>query len=228
MKPIICIIPAFENDFYKLNMSYVNCLEEEGGIAVIVPYINDSSTIINSCDGIIFSGGGDFCSGIINEPLDRRASGICRKRDFFEMDIIRKAFNNNIPVLGICRGMQIMCIAMGGKIIQHIENHVQDLQRNSVYHSVQINQESMLYDIIGNTALGVNSFHHQAVLYPGRNMIVSSVSQDGIIESCEAPYKQFFMGVQWHPEAFDKNSEHRKIFKAFINESIDFHKRFKV
>lgn len=217
VKPLIIITPSVnENeDEFKLSAKYFEAVRKAGGYALQSSY-GDVESTIDIADGILFSGGGDIEPALSNdEPVKEKQGQISKARDSFEFELMKKAIERNIPVLGICRGMQVMGAVYGAHIIQHMEGHMQRLPKNETLHGISIKNDTLLEKITGSRNIRVNSFHHQAV-GNGFSDIVSAVSDDGYIEAIELEKKDFVLGVQWHPEHLCETNENFKIFKAFV------------
>ncbi len=217
MKPLIVISPSVsENEGeIKLSRAYFNAVRMAGGWAVASDYC-DVEEILDRANGILLSGGGDIAPSLTGDkPNDRKQGQISRARDSFELELVKKAAERDMPILGICRGMQVIGAAFGSHIIQHMEGHMQTLPKDNVAHDITIDKNSLLYRITGKENMAVNSFHHQAVGegFAGR---VSAVAGDGCIEALELVDKSFVFGVQWHPEHLLDREENIKIFKEFI------------
>ena len=206
-QPVIGITANYENIDATLRDRYYKQVIAAGGTPVIIPPVADSTVIVNTLehlDGLILTGGGDHNPLWMGEEPSPRLHNINQERDAAELMLVRLAFNRQIPMLGICRGIQTLAIALGGKVYQDIKQmvkHSQDADRSEPTHSVEIKKDSTLYNIIyGAEKILVNSFHHQAVSEPGKHMRIIAKSTDGIIEAIESnEYKQI-LGVQWHPE----------------------------
>ena len=217
MKPLIIITPSVnENeDEFKLSEKYFEAVRAAGGYALQSSY-GDIEEILDIADGILFSGGGDIEPSLSNdEPVKDKQGQISKSRDSFEFELMRRAVEKNIPVLGICRGMQVMGAVYGAHIIQHMERHMQSMPKSETLHSVSVKEGSLLGSITDSKSIRVNSFHHQAV-GDGFEGNVSAVSDDGYIEAIELVGKDFALGVQWHPEHLCGSYENIKIFKAFV------------
>jgi len=221
-KTLIGITPSFSSvsERFFLNIEYVKAIKEAGGIPIIIPYLkNDVKEIISKFDGILLSGGGDVLPKFFKEePYSTKL--VFPERDLFEIKIVKECYKNKIPILGICRGCQIMNVAMGGSLIQEIDTklqHYQNAPAKEATHTVIIEKNSILYKILKKEKIFVNSFHHQAIKKLGKNLYVSARAKDGIIEAIEAKEHPFFIGVQFHVEyLFEKQREFLKIFKFFI------------
>lgn len=216
IQPVIGITPATDEIRYMLNKAYTGSVTEEGGMPVIIPYQDFTDSLLKlvmHLDGIVLTGGGDIHSKYLNQALHPKANTIYPERDEFEIELCRFALKEGIPLLCICRGQQVLNVAAGGSIIQHIEGHSQDTPRNLPSHTVNIIPGTELYKIYGSDTLDVNSIHHQAVGEMGVGLIKSAVSMDGVTEAIEGTGESFCLGVQWHPEALGSG---KKIFEYFL------------
>lgn len=226
MTPFIIITAGLTEsaDCIKLNRKYIKAVERFGGFAVSI-YGEDETAAekaVEFADGIIFSGGGDINPLIFNKEPDKNCGQIDTKRDIFELALCKKALKKNIPVLGICRGSQILNVALGGNIIQDIKSNIKHMQyapKNEETHSIIVVKNSILWHILNKNKITVNSFHHQSVGGVGENVIISAKSIDGVTEAIESPNYNFVLGVQWHPEHLLDIEEHSNIFKTFMQKS---------
>lgn len=178
--------------------------------------LSGAKEIIKNADGIILSGGGDIDAELTGDVADKATQGqVSRLRDEYEFELMKYAVKNNIPVLGICRGMQVIGAYFGAHIIQHMEGHKQKEGKNVPSHYVNVKDGTLLHKIIGENRLKVNSYHHQAVGNGFRGTI-SAVSDDGFAEAVEPDGEAFILGIQWHPEFLTEYREHQRIFSEFI------------
>ena len=216
-RPVIGITGNFADGNASLCDRYYRQIEAAGGVPVIVPPIADKDVIVSTLDNIdalMLSGGADFNPLWAGEEPVPQLHGINAERDLAEMLAIRLAFNRQMPILGICRGMQALAMALDGKVIQDIGagsinsgggapliKHSQQADRRSEpTHSVRIEKNSVLHSLFNREKIYVNSFHHQAVGVCGRHYNVSATAPDGVIEAMESSEHKPVMGVQWHPE----------------------------
>ena len=205
-RPVIGITGNYEDLTCKLGKGYYESVVRAGGTPVIIPPVADKEVLINTLDhidGLILSGGGDINPLYCGEEPTPGLHGINSERDLPELLIVRIAYNRQLPMLGICRGIQTLAMALGGKVDQDIKasvKHSQDADRSEPTHSVDIEKDSTLYNIYKETTLLVNSFHHQAVSEPGSKFRVVARSKDGIAEAMESAEYKSIVGVQWHPE----------------------------
>ncbi len=210
--------------WYALRENYCSSISSFGGIPFPIVYDNKAiNSILDIIDGLVITGGAfDVHPKYYSEKIKYNNLNIKVARTIFEIKICKLALKKNIPVLGICGGQQLINIVYGGSLYQDIKKdlvtnieHEQKNPRNEVSHSVSLNTNSLLYQIIKQKKIKVNSAHHQSIKKPGKGLVVNATSCDGIIEGIEDQSKSFCIGVQWHPEFLIKNSDN-KIFKSFI------------
>jgi len=226
MKPIIGIsCNEFEEEYcYSLKKYYVDSILEAGGLTVLLPPLSDYDLIeeyAELCAGILLTGGGDVDPYYFGEVAEKDLEEINPLRDFFEIKLADQAIQKKIPLLGICRGCQIINIAAGGSVIQHIQSnycHNQKAPRNYPIHDIFIEKNSQLAAILNCDTIRVNSFHHQAVNKLGKDLVATARSADGIIEAIEKRSHPFCMGVQWHPECL-QDTYSRALFKTFVKKA---------
>ena len=227
-KPLIGITANYENGDATVREQYYAQIVKAGGVPVIIPPEADKDVIINTLDridGLLLTGGGDhnpLWSGCQPEP---KIGSINARRDLPELLMTRLACNRQIPVLGICRGMQTITIALGGNVKQDISvgasiKHSQDADRSEPTHTVGISRGSTLYDIYGRENIFVNSFHHQAVENPGPELRVVCTAGDGIAEAVESIDHKPILGVQWHPEWLGEDG--LPVFRWLVEEASLF------
>ncbi len=226
-KPLIGITSNYEGMDATLRYAYYNKVIEAGGIPVIIPPVSDRHVIVgtlDSLDGLILSGGGDYNPLWSGEEPSPRLHNINSKRDLPELLITRLAYNRQIPMLGICRGIQTLAVALDGHVAQDIASptikHSQDADRGEVTHSVTLHKNSEICRLYGTQNIFVNSFHHQAVSDAGQRFWVTATAPDGTIEAIESTEQKSIMGVQWHPEWLESGLP---IFKWMIRKATEFH-----
>ena len=226
-QPVIGITGNFEDITCKLSQGYFQSVVAAGGVPMIIPPVEDANTLVNTLDRIdalILSGGGDINPLFGGDEPSPRLRGINQKRDLPELMITRLAYNRQIPILGICRGIQTLAIALGGKVAQDISiqanvKHSQEADRAEQTHSVKLAKDSILYDLYGKEKIYVNSFHHQAVKDTGDKFRVVGKSSDGIVEAMESSEYKSIIGVQWHPECL---AEGMPLFRWLVEEAKAF------
>ena len=228
MRPVIgIVICGVENNRQFVSQPYVEAIEASGGIPVIIPRITDISLIpyyISVCEGFLFCGGDDICPVLFGEDLKTDRGHTDITTDYFHLTLMKQVISSSLPVLGICRGMQILNLASGGTVWQDIslrpapsQNHMQlSSNREEPSHKVSFKANSMLYKICGDS-LHTNSFHHQCIHKTGKNLEITGTAADGVIEALEAASPSFCIGVQWHPECmYHSCREMQNLFTTFI------------
>lgn len=225
-QPIIGITGNFGDKGCELARGYYQSVIRSGGVPMIIPPTTDTRVMINALehiDGLLLSGGADVNPLYVGEEPSPKLHGINAERDLSELLLINLAYNRQIPMLGICRGIQMLACALGGKIFQDIFNptikHSQDLDRDVPSHSVNIVADTMLSKIYSEEKIYVNSFHHQAVKAPGDKFIVGATAPDGTIEEIESAEYKSILGVQWHPECLESG---KPLFDWLMSEAQSF------
>ena len=211
---------------HRLGDSYVKAVTQAGGVPVLLPNNLDVSTveeIAAGLDGFLLSGGGDVDPALFGERATAQLGTVTPRRDDFELALTRYLLEKtNKPVLGICRGIQVMNVAMGGTL--HIDlpsdgkmcHSLNMYPRNVRTHDVQTTSGTRMSEIMGHTGR-VNSFHHQAIHDVAEGFTVSAVSaDDAVVEAVEQPGERFVVGVQWHPEELTEFPEARDLFRRFV------------
>ena len=235
MKPLIGLTGNHSDIDVTLRDAYHKQIVEAGGVPVIIPPVDDEQVIIDTLerlDGLVLTGGGDFDPKWFGEEPHPKLGTINAVRDHAELLITRHAYNRNIPMLGICRGVQTIAIALDGHIAQDISdktthNHSQEEDRPVTTHEVNIVEDSTLstiysslFTLHSSLKLNVNSFHHQAVDNPGKRFRTIATAPDGIIEAIESTEHKSILGVQWHPEWLGKDG--LPIFQWLVREANTF------
>ena len=243
--PVIGITGNYEDLTCKLGRGYYDSVVAAGGVPVIIPPEADRHVIINTLeriDGLVLSGGGDYNPLWAGEEPSPLLHGINKERDNAELLITCLAYNRQIPMLGICRGIQTLAMALGGKVAQDLSEvrghgatevrdikHSQDADRSEPTHSVTVEKDSTLYRIYSEAqqcsmindqcSMFVNSFHHQAVSDPGEKFRVVATASDGVIEAMESSEFKSVLGVQWHPECMESGLP---LFRWLVKEARDY------
>ncbi len=230
MKPIIGIVECYKFEYYKY------AIEKHGGEVKLL--LIGSKDSIPEIDGLLLPGGGDIDPEIYDEGHHPKTQYVNKYRDEFEISLFNEAIEKDIPVFGICRGIQIINVTLGGGLYQDIKDcYPQPACKHDGspddWHDITIESESLLMEIVGTSESNVNSAHHQAIDDIGESLIVTAHSkEDGIIEAVEYPAKPFVIAVQYHPERMWKDKtkplhkreflEHStKLFEAFINAATE-------
>lgn len=244
-QPVIGLTGNFADGDARLCEQYYMSVVRAGGTPVIIPPVADKDVIINTLDkidGLVLTGGGDINPLWAGEEPSPRLHGINHMRDKAELLTVRLAYNRQIPMLGICRGIQTLVTALDGEVDQDIAEsfaaahgagraaaaaghslikHSQDADRSEPTHTVRISRESVLYSLYKTETLAVNSIHHQAVRASGRRFSVSAKAPDGVIEAIESSGFKPFIGVQWHPEWLGESGQ--VLFRWLVNRARDFY-----
>ena len=230
-RPVIGITGNYGDLTCKLGEGYYKQVVAAGGVPLIIPPVADAAvltSILEKVDAVLLSGGADINPLYQGEDPIPQLGGINSERDLPELLLVRMAFHRQLPMLGICRGIQTLAMALGGKVAQHISTnikHSQDADRSEPTHSVSIEKDSTLYNIYsGNQSptLYVNSFHHQAVSEPGEHFRVVAKANDGVIEAIESAEFKPILGVQWHPECLGESG--LPLFRWLVDEAEKFQK----
>ena len=211
--------------WYALRQNYCSAVSAAGGVPIMLPH--EPALVdhyLGMIDGLVVSGGAFDVDPALFGATSRHATVSLKEgRTDFELRMTQGALKADKPVLGICGGQQLLAVALGGTLIQHIpdevENplaHEQPNPRDQPGHGVTIKEGSLLHRIAGTTHVPVNSSHHQAVKSVPDNIVVDAVAPDGVIEGIEDPSRKFCIGVQWHPE-FHISPADVKLFAAFID-----------
>ncbi|MFU2193912.1 gamma-glutamyl-gamma-aminobutyrate hydrolase family protein [Streptococcus pluranimalium] len=222
------MFPGYHRSY--VNEDYVNSVIKNGGIPLIIPISQDETVIdgyIDTVDGLILSGGHDVCPLNYDEEPDQKLGDTLPLRDRFDCTLVAKAISKNIPILGICRGCQILNIHHGGTLWQDLSycegvsiKHWQEHHPDLATHSVVIEQDSRLFDIFGQDKMMVNSFHHQIIRTVGDGFRIVARAKDGVVEAIEHTGYRFMIGVQWHPEMLHQCDDcMNRIFGALIDEA---------
>jgi putative glutamine amidotransferase len=242
MRPIIGITPDFHSvktkgfiskgePTYFLRARYVDAVKDLGGIPFVLPITEDpklQAELLRRIDGLLITGSGpDLDPRLYGEHRKARFKIMSRQRSAFELGLAKQAMKLDRPILGICGGLQLLNVAMGGSLIQDIASqirgaltHRQETAATRVSHPVRITRGTHLHKILRTDLLKVNSSHHQASKKIAPGWIVNAVATDGIIEGLESPRHRFAIGVQWHPEfLYQKDEASRRLFKSFLQQS---------
>lgn len=244
-QPVIGLTGNFADGDARLCEQYYMSVVRAGGTPVIIPPVADKDVIINTLDkidGLVLTGGGDINPLWAGEEPSPRLHGINHMRDKAELLTVRLAYNRQIPMLGICRGIQTLVTALDGEVDQDIAEsfaaahgagraaaaaghslikHSQDADRSEPTHTVRISRESVLYSLYKTETLAVNSIHHQAVRASGRRFCVSAKAPDGVNEAIESSEFKPFIGVQWHPEWLGESGQ--VLFRWLVDRARDFY-----
>ena len=226
-RPVVGITANVEGDDYTLRQVYCQQIVAAGGVPLIIPAVADADVIcstLDSIDALLLTGGADLNPLWTNEEPAPTLGHINAARDLPELLITRLAYNRCVPIMGICRGLQMLTVALGGTVLQDMGpkegrlKHSQDADKSEPTHSVTLLPDTLLRSLFNNDEhIYVNTFHHQAVSTPGPKLKVSALAPDGIIEAVESNEHKALLGVQWHPEWLKADGQ--PLFRWLINEA---------
>ncbi len=233
--PIIGLTGNFRDGDCTLAEGYYQSVLKAGGTPFILPPFEETDALIQaleSIDGLLLTGGADINPLYLNEEPIKELHGINPRRDYQELMLTKLAADRQIPILGICRGIQTLMAALGGTLYQDIHSqmegtrikHDQDLDRSYASHTVTIEKDTLLHRLFQTDTLAVNSFHHQAVKEVAPGFQVCAYSSDGVIEAVESTAYKSILGVQWHPECFILRGDEcmMPLFQWLTNEAASF------
>lgn len=229
-RPVIGLLPLFdaEKDSYWMLPGYLRGVEEAGGVPVILPPRGEAETLrvlLDRLDGLLFTGGQDVDPALYGQKPEANCGQLCPERDRLEAALLPLALERDLPVLGICRGLQLFNAVLGGSLWQDLPTQYPTEVSHRVNgpgcdeaHRVTLTPDAPLARLLGAGSLTVNSHHHQAIRDLASPLREMARSQDGLTEAVYLPGKRFFWGVQWHPEmSLDVSPASKKIFSAFVS-----------
>lgn len=234
-RPLIGITGNFGERGSELAEGYYASVEAAGGVPLVIPpglSPEALCALLDRIDGVLLSGGADVNPLFVGEEPIPQLGGINPRRDAMELLLVRLAYDRQIPLFGICRGIQVLAMALGGSVHQDLGaclpdvkliKHSQNLERGVASHKVEAEEGSLMHRLLGKEIF-VNSFHHQAVNEPGPRLRVTARSADGVVEAVESTEKKSIYGVQWHPECFlpAGNECMMPLFRHFVGEAASF------
>ena len=228
-KPLIGILPLvdIERESYWMLPGYMKGIEKAGGTSVMLPLTSDKETLrkfVNDFDGFLFTGGHDVSPSFYREEVSDNCGECCPMRDEMETILLPMVLEQGKPVLGICRGLQLINVALGGSLYQDLPTqhpssvcHRQPAPYDQPIHLVELIPNTPLQKCLGKDELPVNSCHHQGIKKLASGLQPMAYAKDGLVEAVWKPGSRFVWAVQWHPEFSHKVDENsRKIFGAFV------------
>ncbi len=228
---MIGVLPLYDHakESYWMLPGYMKGIEEAGGIPVMLPLTSNPeivTAIANTFDGFLFTGGQDINPELYGERLEHVCGELCPERDEMERLLFRQVMELDKPAFGICRGLQLFNVLLGGTLYQDIPTqrqaahkieHKQKPPYTNPVHTVYIDKGNPLYQILQTESLRVNSYHHQGIKELSERLMAAAVAEDGLIEAVWMPDKRFILAVQWHPEfSYKADDGHFKLFAAFV------------
>lgn len=232
--PIIGVTPSGGTNklgvrTYSVAADYTQAIERAGGIPMILPlHVDAIQAVLNVLDGVVFSGGGDIEPSLFNQDKHETTAGIDDERDTYEIALMKGAFDRDLPILAICRGVQVMNVERGGTLIQDIPSQT-DSDKEHAQRAVGAGEHDVfqaasvcagdnpITRAMGDGEVTINSFHHQALGDIPSSLEVLATSDDGIIEAVYAPESSYAVGTQWHPERLAAEyAEHQALFTNLV------------
>lgn len=230
-KPIIALTPYFniDKDEPYMRPAYIKAIRAAGGIPVILPLdltTEELKQLADTFDGFLFTGGPDVHPFYFGEETQAHCGNVCLRRDVMELELLKLVMARRKPILGICRGVQLLNIGLGGDIYQDIPSqfkedfpiaHTQPFYYDIPSHTVKVTPNTLLADIAQSDTLKVNSMHHQAVRRIAPGLTTSGHAPGGLVECIEKPDYPYFIGVQWHPEyLWEQDEAAARLFASFV------------
>lgn len=214
----------------EINGAYADAIKSCGGDLRMFETTEEIDEVIDQVDGVLLPGGVDVNPGLYGEERRMHTQPPHNERDRFEMYLLERAMEKRIPILGICRGLQVINVKQGGTLYQDVEKEMSGsirhdwhhdenehlLSRSLLAHSVSIQEESKLHAILKETEIKVNSLHHQGIKDLGKGLVATGHSSDGLIEAIEMPDYPYLIGVQWHPEELNADPLWNGFMRNFV------------
>ena len=219
---------AGDRPSFSIPCAYVDALDQAGATAVLLPPLGREDAVLDAIDALVLPGGGDIDPRRYGAPLHAQHYDVNEERDGFELGLVRAALARELPVLCICRGMQVLNVALGGDVIAHLPDVVgEDVSHcrpgpAPVPHDVTLAPGTRVHDVHGVNRMRVQSMHHQAVGRLAAGLDAVAWSSDGLVEAVESSRPGFLLGVQWHPELDDSGTTPRRIFDTVVRAARDY------
>ncbi|MBQ9197067.1 MAG: gamma-glutamyl-gamma-aminobutyrate hydrolase family protein [Clostridia bacterium] len=230
--PIIAVTPSWDNQTKRMmvNHDYIHAVTDAGGVPMVIPPMEDAASLreaLDRCDGLLLTGGDDVNPACYGEEKLPCCGELTPERDHAEPILIKRALERGMPILGVCRGMQILNVTLGGALYQDIALQYGDKLFHPCYdipagdaHAMNILPDTLLRRVMGADRCMVNSRHHQAVKRLAEGMRICAQAPDGLTEGMEAADGRPILCVQWHPESIQRRlAEHRELFKWLVREA---------
>ncbi|HUT35831.1 MAG TPA: gamma-glutamyl-gamma-aminobutyrate hydrolase family protein [Planctomycetota bacterium] len=209
----------------KVNWNYIGSVLDAGGLPVLLAPVDGSgvAALVDIVDGLVLTGGRDYDPAAYGEPRHPATQLLDPRRNTFDLCLARAALERGLPVLGICGGAQLVNIALGGTLIQHVPDAFgaaivhQWAGGDEPFHDVEVAADSRLAGVVGGGRLRVNSSHHQAVGTLGEGLRIVARAPDGVVEAIEGTGASFLLGIQWHPERMRTRPDQMALFRALVH-----------
>lgn len=226
-KPIIGVTQSrIREGELRVRESYLKAIWDAGGVGIVLPNdVKRAEEFINEADGLLLGGGGDILPSYYNEnDFPKELLDIDVNRDAFEFELLNHAIQKHKPVLGICRGAQVMNVFLGGTLYPYVSDHYPKYENSEIWHNLSVLEGNLLHFIAKTNKIKVNSYHKQNIKSRGKGIRTCAVSDDGYIEAVDMPdHPTFFLGVQFHPEKYYRSdATARGIFEEFVKAAKDF------
>lgn len=217
---------------YEINEMYVKAVLAAGGLPVLLPSnipSLDWLQLVENFDAFLFSGGGDVDPIHYGGKAAANSYGFSEERDRFELGLVPLILSADKPLLGICRGTQVLNVALGGTLLGDIASELPDAGKHDWFpsyardkrvHKVNVLPETRLFELLAQKQVLTNSLHHQSIMRLGKGLVLSAKAGDGVVEGVEMPDKPFVVGVQWHPEHLQDEPSMRALFEGFVQAAI--------
>lgn len=227
-KPFIGLTPSIDSEHHTMQtrLHYPQAIEAAGGIPLLLPPLSPDNMreAVHACDGLLFTGGVDVHPSLYGEEMLAACGDVCPQRDEMELLLLRLALERDLPVLGICRGIQLINVGLGGTLWQDLPSqtgsslcHSQRPPFPMTVHTVHVEEDSPLFSLLKTCDYAVNSTHHQAVRTCAPSLRAAARSSDGIVEAVWRPESRFLLAVQWHPEfRFETDKGAAALFSALV------------
>lgn len=223
MKPVIGVNCEYDEDgTCFLKKDYTDAIVRAGGIPFMLSIVEQKELMleqVNLIDGLLLSGGRDISPERYGETLHENMKLMPKQKEDFDFMLARHALETDLPVLGLCYGLQLINVCLGGTLIQDIPSQYETTTKHrsdDETHSIFVDKDSKLFKILKHESIEINSTHHQSIKVLGKSLIKSAAADDGIIEAIESTGHTFVVGVQWHPERMTGVDAHLALFKALV------------
>lgn len=212
----------------EVGQAYVHAIRRAGGLPMVIPVgvnLAELDALIGRLDGVLFTGGGDIGPQYFEGQAHPKVYGVNSERDQLEFTLLKLALQADLPLLAICRGIQVLNVGLGGSLYTHIQDQLPkaikhdwypDYPRHKLAHPISIPNGSKLHTIFGAEEVPVNSLHHQGIARIGQGLKVTATAPDRLVEAVEVKDARFALGVQWHPECLPEAPAMQALFRAFI------------
>lgn len=228
-KPQIGISTAVQDHKYNVSRHYARWIINTGGIPVLLPYADESIELAEELDGLLLTGGADVGPEFYGQEPQKGLGIVDRSMDIYEKGLVEIFTRKHKPILGICRGAQILNVSLNGSLYQDITHSSNILQKllshdknDPISHTITLNEHTFLYDVFSKKSFKVTSTHHQSIHELGEGFVIAATAPDKIIEAICRTVPNWAVGVQWHPEMMDDHcQESHALFSAFLKACMD-------